>query len=188
MPLEQNNSSAGMSAPEVGDYLRVSLSTVHHLTRTGKLKARKQGKRWTYLKADVDRYINEGFPKWAPRDEVSANDRRAHARRPCHLSGRMKLEGRIGNDSSDWAHGRVLNISEQGMLFEVSRQEAELLGPLVNLPAAARFSIVPQGTQQVPYVFQGTLLRAEPGEGLRFGVLLEAPMGHLLELQSIPAN
>lgn len=170
-----------MNAPQVGAYLRISLSTVHHLTRTGKLKAEKQGKRWMYRKEDVDSYVNQGLSGWAPGG-LSENDRRAYVRRSCSLEGLMKLEGEW--DLPRWAHGRVLNVSDQGMLFEVSGEDQSLIPVLHQLPVSARFSVSAHGEAQAPYVFQGTLIRREGPDGRRFGVLLESSMGHLLETES----
>lgn len=182
MASDSKSVSERLNAPDVGAYLRISLSTVHHLTRTGKLKAEKQGKRWTYLKSDVDRYVNEGLSDWIS-GSLSEKDRRAFARRICSLEGLMKLEGEQGA-SVRWAHGRVLNVSDQGMLFEVSDEDQGVIEPLSQLPAPVRFSISAHGEDQAPYVFQGSLIRREGSEGRRFGVLLETSMGHLLESQS----
>ncbi len=182
MPSERKSVSDRLTAPEVGAYLRISLSTVHHLTRTGKLKAQKQGKRWTYLKSDIDRYVNEGLSEWISGN-LTEKDRRSFARRICSLEGLMKLEGEQGA-AIRWAHGRVLNVSDQGMLFEVADEDRGLIAPLSQLPVPVRFSISAHGEDQAPYVFQGSLVRQEGADGRRFGVLLETSMGHLLESQS----
>ncbi len=46
-----------LTAQEVSECLRISLSTVHHLTRTGKIKGVKMGKQWRYVRQDIDRWL-----------------------------------------------------------------------------------------------------------------------------------
>lgn len=46
-----------MTAQEVGDYLRLPLSTVYSLTKRGILKGAKFGKHWRYLESEIHAYL-----------------------------------------------------------------------------------------------------------------------------------
>ncbi|MBU3760001.1 MAG: helix-turn-helix domain-containing protein [Candidatus Omnitrophica bacterium] len=173
-----------MTAAEVARYLNISLSTLHHMTRLGMIQARKEGKRWIYLKEQLSRYVSEGLPDWAPQGKFEASERRSHSRKPCRLAGRVCLTAsRDDTAQGSWQEGLVLNVSERGMLFEISGTSGERAFAPLSLPAQARFSVIPAGRKNpVPFVFPGTILRIESRKsGQCFGVLLDASMGHLLE-------
>ncbi len=112
--MVQRDPKKMMGAVQVSEYLRISLSTVHHLTRAGKLKSEKIGKKWCYTKQDLDFYLEHGHSVENKTDE----DRREYERYLCNLHGRLKIDA--GKDLL-WAGDAVMrNYSLGGALFETT--------------------------------------------------------------------
>jgi excisionase family DNA binding protein len=113
---EENNDNIILNAQQVSEYLRISLSTVHQLTRHQKLKSVKVGKQWRYLKKDIDRYLECGFEPAKEPAVYRGAERRSAPRIKCLIQGFAVL---TYNDREAWeGDGNVLNVSEGGMLFE----------------------------------------------------------------------
>jgi len=107
-----------LTAQEVSDRLRISLSTVHHLTRLGKIKAVKIGKQWRYTSDDVEQYLNGGFDLRGYPMERRRADRRGSPRMNCFIQGRAVISVfPVKNWEGD---GAVLNLSEGGLFFEAN--------------------------------------------------------------------
>ncbi len=170
MPSESDPPT--LSAQQVGKYLRISLSTVHHLTRTGKLRAAKQGKRWIYLKSEIERFLDEGFSEWISKPApVNSEERRAFPRTPCFIEGQMSSGGDLQEKTFK---GRILNISQHGILFEVEKYTNSAEPDFLPADGKARF-LIPVSGKGTPYILQGLIVRREPPQdgNLRLGVHLE---------------
>lgn len=133
-----------LTAQEVSECLRISLSTVHHLTRTGKIKGVKMGKQWRYVREDIERCLipDLEIPP-PPRFPPQKSERRTSRRISCYLPA-----GAVLNPSPQrkWSgKGVVLNISRGGLLLqseETASSEAmlclnDLLLLNLRLPMAA---------------------------------------------------
>ena len=46
-----------MTAQEVGDFLKIPLSTVYALTKRGTLRGVKFGKHWRYVEGEIHNYL-----------------------------------------------------------------------------------------------------------------------------------
>ena len=176
-----------MSAQQVGKYLRISLSTVHHLTRTGQLKAEKQGKKWVYLRSEIERFLDEGFSEWLKEPvPVNSEERRAYPRLICSLQGQMRSEG---NGADDPVWGRILNISQQGLLFETDEHRTD---SEAAFGGRAQFFIAERvHGATFPYVLNGLIVRREAVQDgtVRLGVHLDTSALLLLEnLKGLPAS
>ena len=80
-----------ISAQDVSTRLRISLSTVHHLTRTGQIRAVKIGKQWRYSDNEIDRYLMSGFDFRKKVEERREVDRRIYPRINCFIQGRVAV-------------------------------------------------------------------------------------------------
>ena len=110
-----------ISAQDVSDRLRISLSTVHHLTRTGQIRAVKIGKQWRYSNEEIDRYLMSGFDFRKGTEERRSADRRTRPRINCFIQGRATVS--ILPLKHLEADGAALNLSESGLCFEITDAE-----------------------------------------------------------------
>lgn len=60
-----------LTAPQAADYLNIALPTLYAYTSQKAIKHYKAGKKLSFLKSDLDEYMNEGRRKTA--DEMAAD-------------------------------------------------------------------------------------------------------------------
>lgn len=115
-----------LNAQQVSERFRVSLSTVHHLTRMGKLRAIKNGKMWVYQEEDIENYLAGGYAADRRRAERRQGERRRFRRVNCFIQAKA-----VGRDSNDtWeGDGTILNMCEGGLLFELHGRTAAGIHP-----------------------------------------------------------
>ena len=104
-----------LKSKEASRMLRVPLSTLYRLTKSGKIKGFKIGKQWRYKKEDVMRYFNAGI-------EFSANaiERRQYQRINCHIVCQFKIC--IPDTKDIESRGFIKNISAGGALVEAPEE------------------------------------------------------------------
>ena len=105
-----------LTAEEVSSLLRISISTLHHLSRTGQVKASKVGKEWRYEAEDIYRRLTECLYHADDQIPQGGTDRRNNPRVNCFIQGHLSLPFRDG-EASVW-EGAILHLSESGILFE----------------------------------------------------------------------
>lgn len=154
-----------MTAKEVSERLRISLSTVHHLTRTGKIRGMKMGKQWRYVKEDIERCLAGGFDM-AFSGAKSRAERRRNARLNCHIGARAAISL---DTNSNWSgDGIILNLSEGGLLFETTNTQTEKRGGLqLNDPITVRLRI-PAGAQEMN--LNGRIVHMTQAGSARIGI------------------
>lgn len=152
---------------QVSEYLRISLSTVHHLTRTGKLRPIKKGRHWQFAKEEIDRYLNSGFSERFNAPEYNGVERRKEPRTRCLMQGYIHID----LPDHRWeGEGNILNISETGVFFEAR----DLL--LYNMPvyrnARVTVQLIPDGKPAC--AISGKIVRTEVFNRTRFGIQLDS--------------
>lgn len=162
--MEKFDSKTVLSAQEVSEYLRISLSTVHHLTRAGKLRSKKIGNKWCYKKSDLDYYLEHGEMP-AESGDVAA-ERRVYKRFDCHSGCVLKIQ-KEGRDIEEFV-GYVLNYSRGGVLFEFT----DAAGPAKftgNKPLRIKVS-VPNAQNKEYYEWEGTVVHLDIEKTTRAGI------------------
>lgn len=162
--MEKFDSKTVLNAQEVSEYLRISLSTVHHLTRAGKLRSKKIGNKWCYKKSDLDYYLEHGEMP-ADSSDIS-EERRVYKRFDCHSGCVLKIQ-QEGQDSEEFV-GYVLNYSRGGVLFEF-RDSAEPVQLTGSKPLRIKVS-VPNAQNKEYYEWEGTVVHLDKNATTRAGI------------------
>jgi len=173
-------SSAGpklLTTQQVSEYLRISLSTVHHLTRTGKLKPTKQGRQWLFIKEDIDGYLSSGYATAAALQHYEGKERRKSGR----VRYLMQAYLLIQLPTRRWeGEGNILNISENGILFE-SRELLLYKSPMYN-EALVTLILYPESGQRHVFEVKGKIIRSEIYNRTRFGIEFAEPLPEIAEI------
>lgn len=164
--MEHGEEKRIMTAQEVSERLRISLSTVHHLTRTGKIKGVKMGKQWRYVREDIERCLTDGLEMDGSSRPPRRLERRDKPRLNCHIRA---TAGLALSPLRRWSGGGiVLNLSEGGLLFEATQGPDEGVKFQVNDPLMVRLRIPPMSSQEV--TLQGRIVHLRANGTLRLGV------------------
>ncbi|MDP3919729.1 MAG: helix-turn-helix domain-containing protein [Candidatus Omnitrophota bacterium] len=156
-----------MTAQEVSKYLRISLSTVHHLTRAGKIKSVKVGKQWQYDKADIDAYLESGYEFLLEKAAYGGDERRFYERIACMIQGFAVISS---SPVKSWeANGNVLNFSKAGILFEVSDPYMGT-SPDLHVGAPVNVKLYLPSSDTAEYALEGSVAHCSPGSPSRFGM------------------
>jgi excisionase family DNA binding protein len=155
-----------MTAQDVSRYLRISLSTVHHLTRTGKLKSKKVGKQWIYSKSDIDRYLEIGFDDILTKELTVATERRLYERRKCLIQGKASVS--MSNRPTWEGTGKVLDFSKGGLLFETDAPFEVPTGSYRDAYVVIKIQL--PALKNVEYGFEGRIAHVNQRETSRFGI------------------
>jgi excisionase family DNA binding protein len=102
-----------LTVAETGELLKIPVSTLYELTRKGKIRGVKVGRRWRYLQGDVLAYFHG--TTHAPHANVVSTERRQHSRIKCELTA--SLSGALSTTKSIVISGMVRNLSESGAYF-----------------------------------------------------------------------
>jgi len=167
-----------MNAQQVSAYLRISLSTVHHLTRQGRLKSVKVGKQWRYLKSDIDAHLAKGFEMDNQRMEAvwyRGEERRAYPRFRCMIQGFASLN--LSYDKTWAGEGNVINFSDGGILFETSEQIIYGQGMCDNVPVTVKLALDPKGAKE--YELTGKVRHFSNDDRTRLGIQFNENMPQL---------
>jgi len=162
--MKASESKKFMTAHDVSRYLRISLSTVHHLTRSGKLVSVKVGKQWRYEKNDIDLALEKSFGAFA-RGEFKGQDRRLFARRTCLVQGFAVISR--GKEAAWIGEGTVLNVSHGGVLFEAS--EGVYYDPSAA-DTSIKLKLLLNPEHQKEFEVEGNIVRSDTSGKTRFGV------------------
>lgn len=164
-----------LNAHEVSERLRISLSTVRHLTRLGKIKAVKIGKQWRYSEDELYRSLNNSpstvvSARQAVKKETAVPERRIYPRTQCFIQGHTIISN---SSQRKWeGSGAILNMSEGGLLFEagdlLSRQVPFENQDEVSLSLYYFPSSIPRGIQ-----IKGSITHLEANDKTRFGMHFE---------------
>ena len=160
-----------MTAQEVSQLLRISLSTLHHLSRTGKINALKVGKEWRYQGSDIERRLKDCFY----HDNIGEvddphSDRRIFPRINCFIQGRLSVPV-FSHSITGW-EGAVLNLSVGGLLFEVYKTSTVLsLHP--NDPA--KVTLVLLASNREALELEGLITRLQEAGKTRLGIKFTNP-------------
>lgn len=176
--MEKFESKIILNAQEVSEYLRISLSTVHHLTRSGKLRSKKIGNKWCYKKTDLDYYLEYGeMPQITDEAE---EERRIYKRFECHSGCVLKIQGE--SDSEEYV-GYVLNYSRGGVLFEFT--DASNTSRIQGAKPMKIKVSVPNAETKEYYEWEGTVVHFEnantPRAGIQFKSLEDENLSRLSE-------
>ena len=175
MPNKEPANHDVMTAQEVSECLRISLSTVHHLSRIGKIKGIKMGKQWRYLREDIEKCLANGFEDVNVPSPVRRSspwptiERRIWARMNCNLQGHLTIQS--GNQSWE-ARGMILNLSEGGILFQIEEQDKKGdIEPRHGDNATIAFCL-PQGDPYAVRLASGRIIHrsdsSNPSLGIKF--------------------
>lgn len=107
-----------LSSREVSRYLSIPLRTIQRLTKQGKIRAIKIGKKWRYKKSDIEQYSNFGtdFSMEPARNPNDFIERRAYPRINCSLNCSMNIF--IPDEKKIFSIGRISNISQGGVFIK----------------------------------------------------------------------
>lgn len=164
------SSNRVMTAYEVSRLLKVPLSTLYGLSKSGKIKAIKVGKHWRYLSEEIDQYLHSqerAFPSERKRFPFHAGSdpKRLCPRINCELQATLTvmLKRKDGRDQP----GLIFNLSESGALFvsEVFQIDIEVGDP-VKIEFAIR---TPEGIDR-KIELMGRIVRYVPGERPKIAV------------------
>lgn len=164
-----------LTAVEVGNRLRISLSTVHHLTRTGQIRAVKVGKQWRYVEEDVEHYLWGGFDYRKQIQERRKSDRRVYPRISCFIQGVADIST-PNTTSKKWeGNGTAVNISEGGMLFEIAESEpAENVKATLSDQVSICLYFPSSVSQKIDGIdLEGKIARFDNNSHLRFGIFFD---------------
>lgn len=161
-----------MTSREVSEYLRLPLSTVWNLTKTGKIRGFKVGKHWRYLESDILSFFNLPHPRTHSVEfhEERRSSARLHCSLPAEVRSMLLATGPIGET------GRLDNLSEQGahFVFSQGRQtkiDAGLLEP--GNPVSLELSFPELNDRQM--VLQGRIVHitsnGHPAIGIKFRLI-----------------
>jgi len=163
--MEKFESKTILNAQEVSEYLRISLSTVHHLTRAERLRSKKIGNKWCYKKSDLDYYLEHGEMPAGLSD--IADERRTYKRFNCHSGCVLKIQR--DNSAAEEFVGYVLNYSRGGVLFEFTDLENKASSFENKKPLNIKVS-VPNAQNKEYYEWEGTLVHYKTDHVLRAGI------------------
>ena len=104
-----------LNAREVSRVLRLPLSTVYEFAVKGKLSALKVGKHWRYAQGDIQTYL-QGIHSDRWQAPESKKDKRKHPRLNSEIPA--KLQGILSQNKNIQIEGLILNVSEDGILFD----------------------------------------------------------------------
>lgn len=76
-----------LTAEEIGKFFMIPLNTVYRLSKCGKIKGIKIGKKWRYLKEDIEELLSRGIsPRILPaRKNSEFKERRMYPRMNCNI-------------------------------------------------------------------------------------------------------
>jgi excisionase family DNA binding protein len=168
-----------MNAHDVSDYLRISLSTVHHLTRAGKLMSVKVGKQWRYNKDEIDLYLGKAAPILRTYE---GRERRTFLRHSCLVQGFAVIPR--GHESAWMGEGTVLNFSDAGILFEAS--EGVFYEEGAYSPASVKVRVILDSKTE--FQIEGRVVRTEILGRTRFGIQFHQPQPELARGLEIAAS
>jgi len=106
-----------ITAQEASELLRISLSTLHHLTRSGRIRGAKIGREWRYLAEDIEILLRDCLYHDSLADRRQETEHRTFRRINCFIQGRATVP-LFWEKEGEW-EGTVLNLGEGGALFEV---------------------------------------------------------------------
>ena len=172
-----------MTAHDVSAYLRISLSTVHHLTRAGKLTSVKVGKQWRYDKEEINHALEKSLGSISLA--YAGNDRRAYERRKCFVQGFAVISR--GQEGAWIGEGRILNLSYGGLLFEAS--EGVFYDPQAYPNPAVKLRLMIDPDHKREYEVDGIIVRAEDAAKTRFAVRFRKLVPELAQdLEALTVN
>lgn len=178
-----------LTAQDVGRYLRISLSTVHHLTRTGQIKAVKVGKQWRYYQEDLDRYLEEGFehlkspavsPQPLRKPAYAGDERRAHPRIKCFVQGTLLVPDPAQEILA--ADGHILDLSAGGLLFETPEDSLRSIELGDDTRASVRLFLPSSSKQEVE--LEGVIRHRKANGALRLGLKFQKEVPEVAALLS----
>lgn len=105
-----------MTAYEVRKFLRIPLSTLYDLTRSGRIKAIKIGRHWRYLRDDIERYLISGANYSGKERFLEDPERRNYPRINCSISASLFVS--ISDIKDIKMDGNILNIGEGGVFVK----------------------------------------------------------------------
>lgn len=164
-----------LTALEVGTRLRISLSTVHHLTRTGQIHSVKVGKQWRYFEEEVEHYLWGGYDFRKHAQERRKEDRRLYPRINCFIQGIADISN-LDPQKKKWeGGGNALNISEGGMLFEIVYTEPfDALQFKIKDQVTLRLYFPSSVTPRVDGIdIEGQVARLDRDSQTRFGIIFQ---------------
>ena len=104
-----------LTANEVSRVLRLPLSTVYEFAVKGKLSAMKVGKHWRFAQGDIQAYL-QGIHSDRRQAPESKKDKRKHPRLNSEIPA--QLHGVLSQNKNIQIEGLILNLSEDGILFD----------------------------------------------------------------------
>ncbi|HTL46607.1 MAG TPA: helix-turn-helix domain-containing protein [Verrucomicrobiae bacterium] len=159
-----------MTAQEVSEYLKLPVSSVHQLTRLGRLKPTGKGDEALYSKETIDAYLSLVADTMAER-RPGGKERRVHARRRCFIQAHAVVT--LGADV--WiGEGVVLNMSEDGLLFEFCKDFEPEIPHAKTGSVTLRIKPEPHGTEE--YELEGNVARFSLYPQARFGIRFPEPV------------
>lgn len=108
-----------LTVGEIKKILRIPLSTVYYLTKTGAIKSLRIGKHIRYKKGDIEYYLENGFGKQTLPETTNSKERREYPRINCAINCRFKVV--LPDKESLVLESDIKNISAGGVFIRVPR-------------------------------------------------------------------
>lgn len=157
----KTKNEAILTAQEVSDYLKIPLSTLYLLSKTGRIKAVKIGKHWRYLAQDVHDY----FRKSSLVELSSNHDRRTYSRINTDIPASLTLS--LHRNAPETEKGTIDNLSEGGVLF---RCAAKHLSIKTDDPVEIHFEIEDKNTGFRTLQLFGRVVHQAKNTDSQFGI------------------
>jgi len=157
-----------MTTKEVSDYLRIPVSSLWHLTKTGKIRGFKVGKHWRYREEDILAFFDNSIKleQSFERQEASS-ERRSHPRLNCQLSASIRVPEKLFLPQAV----SISNLSQTGLLI-VFTNHKNSTGSVsfcrVGDPIEVRFSLSQQDSKLMN--LSGRVIHQSVNGKLRLGI------------------
>lgn len=159
-----------INAYQACNILEIPLSTLYYLSKTGRIKSTKIGRRWRYFREDIEFYKLYGTPahsRIASPIYGPALEKRAHPRINCYLASSIEIS--IPGRKQLTISGMILNLSAGGVFIEKDNTCSLFSQIKSDDPVNLKFGLTGEPAQQEILKVTGRVLRVkDKGVAVKF--------------------